>query len=61
MLSCKDSCWNSCFHINIAQISSPFCLIGLCLADESAALDALHTLADISVNILQPSSNAESG
>ncbi|KAE8792880.1 protein ALWAYS EARLY 2 [Hordeum vulgare] len=29
--------------------------------DELSALDALHTLADISVNILQPSSIAESG
>uniref|UniRef100_A0ACD5ZAL0 Uncharacterized protein n=1 Tax=Avena sativa TaxID=4498 RepID=A0ACD5ZAL0_AVESA len=32
----------------------------LFFGDESSALDALHTLADISVNILQPSSNAES-
>ncbi|XP_051214162.1 protein ALWAYS EARLY 3 isoform X2 [Lolium perenne] len=32
----------------------------LFFGDEISALDALHTLADISVNILQPSSNAES-
>ncbi|KAL6908230.1 hypothetical protein ACP4OV_002400 [Aristida adscensionis] len=32
----------------------------LFFGDESSALDALHTLADISVNILQPSSIAES-
>ncbi|KAI5004906.1 hypothetical protein ZWY2020_032149 [Hordeum vulgare] len=30
-------------------------------SDELSALDALHTLADISMNILQPSSIAESG
>uniref|UniRef100_A0A0D9X4F2 DIRP domain-containing protein n=1 Tax=Leersia perrieri TaxID=77586 RepID=A0A0D9X4F2_9ORYZ len=32
----------------------------LFFGDESSALDALHTLADLSVNILQPSSIAES-
>ncbi|KAI5004914.1 hypothetical protein ZWY2020_032157 [Hordeum vulgare] len=33
----------------------------LFFGDELSALDALHTLADISMNILQPSSIAESG
>jgi hypothetical protein len=43
-----------CFH-------SMQTFIHPCFAGESSGLDALHTLADLSVNILQPSSIVESG
>jgi hypothetical protein len=45
----------------MAQTFGPDRMIELCFADETSALDALHTLADGPVNILRPFSNAETG
>ena len=41
-------------NINVILLFNP-------TSDESTALDALQTLADLSFNILAPSSNVESG
>ena len=57
LFSCKVNLLGSCFW-SIYTVQTE---IHPCFADESSALDALHTLADLSVNILQPSSVVESG